>query len=138
MAGAPTARDASTKYFVTLSPETDLLEAIALLVKRNVSGAPVADEQGQLVGVLTEKDCLRLLANWAWGELYGGEVRDYMSRVRSEIRVDMDVFEAAERFLETNFPVLPLLDAEDKLVGRITRQDLLEKILKLEQSLDDR
>ncbi len=135
MASLPTARGAVSRHFVTLAPETPLIEAISILVKKRVSGAPVVDARGQLAGVLTEKDCLRLLANVAWGEIAGGSVAQYMSAVGATVTVDMDLFVAAREFLGTNFPILPLLE-EGRLVGRITRQDLLKQILVLNRELE--
>ena len=137
MVSVPTAREALSNYSITLEPGMDLLEAIQVLVGKRATGAPVVGANGELVGVLTEKDCLRLLSNAAWGEVAGGTVGDYMSDVKATVPVEMDLFSAAQAFLDNNFPILPLMDG-DKLVGRITRQDLLRQILKLDKELDRR
>jgi predicted transcriptional regulator len=127
MIALPTARNAMTDWRLVLHPETDLLQAIRDLVSRRAAGAPVVHEDGTLVGVLTEKDCLRVLANRAYGEVHGGMVRDVMSTVKAEVTPEMDLFAVAHVFLESNFPVLPVTQ-QGKLVGRISRQDMLREV----------
>jgi len=128
MVTIPTARDVLSKYSVTLSPDMEILRAIDVLVSKRAAGAPVVDEGGGLAGILTEKDCLRLLSSKTWGDVVGGKVRDFMSEPAVTITAAMDLFETAQAFLDTNFPVLPALDDDGKLVGRVTRQDVLRRI----------
>lgn len=130
----PTARDCMSNWFVTLRPDQDLTEGIDLLVSKRASGAPVVDASGAFVGVLTEKDCLRIVSNRALGEHAFGKVGDVMSTVKAQVEADMDIFRVAELFLETNIPVLPVMD-EEKLVGRISRQDMLVALQRLTNTL---
>jgi predicted transcriptional regulator len=130
----PTARDCMSNWFVTLRPEQDLTEGLDLLVSKRASGAPVVDESGAFVGVLTEKDCLRVMSNRALGEHAYGKVGEFMSTVKMVVDVDMDIFRVAELFLETHVPVLPVMDG-DTLVGRISRQDMLLAVQKLTKSM---
>ena len=53
-----TATDIMARSELTLSPETDIYRVIQLLLKHRLSGAPVVDAEGRLVGILTEMDCL--------------------------------------------------------------------------------
>jgi predicted transcriptional regulator len=117
-----------TDWYCTFRPETDIVEAIDSLVQRRAAGAPVVDDQDHLVGVLTEKDSLRVLANAAYGEMVGGNVGEHMSRVGATVTEDMDLFAVAHVFLQTNFPVLPVTDHRQRLLGRISRQDMLRQI----------
>lgn len=128
----PVARDFMAGFFATLRPDTDIFEAIDLLRKKRASGAPVVDSDGTLCGLLTEKDCLRVLSNDAYQNLTVGTVAEYMSIIGSSVDAEMDIFRVAETFLESNFSVLPVMDG-DKLIGRISRQDMLKAISKLER-----
>jgi predicted transcriptional regulator len=123
----PTARDCMTVWFVTLRPDMDVYEAIDILASKRASGAPVLDAEGNLVGILTEKDCLRVMSHEAYGQLSGGVVGDYMSEPKGVLTVDMDLFSVAREFLNTNFAVLPVLENGNP-VGRISRQDMLRGI----------
>ena len=130
----PTARDCMSNWFVTLRPDQDLTEGLDLLVSKRASGAPVVDDTGAFVGVLTEKDCLRVMSNRALGEHSYGTVGEYMSTVKMVVDANMDIFRVAELFLETHVPVLPVMDG-DKLLGRISRQDMLLAVQKLTKSM---
>jgi predicted transcriptional regulator len=125
----------STTIF-TLHPDMDVWEAIDLLVRRDVSGAPVVDDEKRMVGILTEKDCLRVVSHEGFGTLSVGKVRDYMSPVKHTVQAHMDIFTVAHLFLANNFPSLPVLDNQ-RLVGRIARRDVLRGIVAMQHSLEE-
>jgi predicted transcriptional regulator len=131
----PCAREYMTKWHIVLHPEDDVMEAIDKLVSQRASGAAVVNEQGLLVGILTEKDCLRVLSNTAYGGIEGGTVQSYMSTVKRTVSSDTDIFLVAEAFLATNFTVLPVVDG-GTLVGRIGRLDMLRAIQKLDEAIE--
>lgn len=132
----PTARDCMTTRVLTLSPEQDLFEAIAQLLKHSFAAAPVVDEDYRLVGMLTEKDCLRVLSNFAYDDdLEGGKVADYQSAIRIVCEPEMDIFGVTDRFLACNFPLLPVVENE-RLVGVISRRDTLRGVERLRNRLD--
>ena len=57
-----TARDVMTKKPVALRADASITEAIGVLLRRDISGVPVVDGEGELVGILSERDCLRVIA----------------------------------------------------------------------------
>ena len=73
-------RDYMAANLVTLGPDMEILRAIHALIENRISGAPVVDEHGNLVGVLSEQDCMRVALNAGYHEEYGGRVSEYMSR----------------------------------------------------------
>lgn len=134
MLNVPSIKEYMTDWLIRLKPDTDVYVAIDALVSQRASGAVVVDANGTLLGLLTEKDCLRVISGAAYGELAGGAVADYMSRVRTTVNSNMDLIACASAFLETNFTVLPVVD-DGRLVGRIGRQDILQGILDLNKQL---
>lgn len=128
----PTARDCMSTWFATLRPDMEIYEAIDVLENKRAAGAPVLDADGNLLGILTEKDCLRVISNAAYQSLASGTVRDYMSQPKTVITADMDLFMVAKQFLDTNFAVLPVLE-NGKPVGRISRQDMLRGIQQMQR-----
>jgi len=127
----PTARDWMVRSPIRLAPDDDLFDAIDRMVEHGASAVPVLDQQGHLLGMLTEKDCIRVVSAIAYdGDAKDGIVEDFQSPVRVLIEPDMDLFRVAEQFLATNFPVLPVVDG-GKLVGQISRQAMLEGIQEL-------
>ena len=134
----PTARDCMTTRARVLSftPEQDIFEAMAELLQNHFAAAPVVDSDDQVLGMLTEKDCLRILSNLAYDDDFeGGRVSDYQSAMRLICQPDMDIFGVSNRFLECNFPLLPVVES-GRLVGVISRRDTLRGIQELQRRLD--
>lgn len=127
MARLPVVRDYMDKRAATLRPETDILDAVGFLLEKRVTGAPVVDQSGRLVGILTEKDCLRLVAVGVDGNLPRGNVAAFMSSNPETIPPDMDVYFAAGLFLKRTFRRFLVVE-DGKLVGTITRFDILRVI----------
>lgn len=127
MGRLPVVRDHMDRHVPTLRPETKILDAVGFLLEKKVTGAPVVDKSGRLVGMLTEKDCLRLVAAGVGGELPRGTVADIMTRDPESIPPDMDVYYVAGLFLQRDFRRFPVVE-DGKLVGAITRFDILRVI----------
>jgi len=125
MTHIPQVRDVMATNLVLLKPSMGICEAIELLLRRKVSGACVVDDDGNLVGILSEKDCLRLFANAAYNQLPGGDVKHYMSTDLITIGPDAGIFTAASVFMKHSHRRLPVLD-HGKLVGQISRSDVLK------------
>ena len=133
----PTARDWMFTSPFTLSPEQDLFAAMDLLVKHQLAAAPVVDEEDQLLGMLTEKDCLRVLSNLTYGEdlLVDGRVGEFQSAIRMICEPGMDIFRVTEMFLATNFPILPVVE-NGRLCGLISRLHMLKGIQAFRKQVD--
>jgi CBS domain-containing protein len=87
----PIVREHMDTQVCALNPETEILEAVGFLLEHHVTGAPVVDEAGHLVGMLTEKDCLRLIATGADADRPRGTVADFMTTAITTISPDTDV-----------------------------------------------
>ncbi|MBW2272477.1 MAG: CBS domain-containing protein [Deltaproteobacteria bacterium] len=131
----PTAREIMTRDLVTLGTETCIFEAIGVLLKNKISGAPVVDVYGQLVGMLSEADCLRVLAS---GDFHSenlhdtGTVRDYMTQAERIVGPEVDIYALAHHFLRCQVRRFPVVDA-GRLVGQVSRRDVLRGIETMRQ-----
>ncbi|HBR86895.1 MAG TPA: CBS domain-containing protein [Candidatus Marinimicrobia bacterium] len=119
-----------TKKLITFTPETQVLNAINTLISCRISGAPVLDEEGNLMGMLSEIDCMETFVQSAYHNEMGGLVKDFMSTEVKSISSSMGIVDLAEYFLETHFRRLPVVD-NGKLVGQVSRRDVLRAIQKL-------
>ncbi|MAD51964.1 MAG: CBS domain-containing protein [Candidatus Marinimicrobia bacterium] len=119
-----------TKKLITFTPETQVLNAINTLISYRISGAPVLDEKGNLMGMLSEIDCMETYLQSTYHNEMGGLVKDFMSTEVKTISSSMGIVDLAEYFLETHFRRLPVVD-NGKLVGQISRRDVLRAIQKL-------
>lgn len=127
MTRLPSVREHMDTQVHTVSPETPILTAIDFLIARHVTGAPVVNAAGEVVGMLTEKDCLMVLALGSDNDRPHGLVSEYMSKKVVHIPSRMNIYYAAGLFLNHNFRRLPVVD-DGKLVGAITRFDILKAI----------
>lgn len=123
----PTVQEFMDTKVPTLLPSMPVLDAIDFLLKNRVTGAPVVDENGTLLGILTEKDCLRLVARSPEPESLRDLVSDLMTTELVTIPPTMDIYYAAGLFLNQSFRRLPVVE-EGRLVGAITRFDILRAI----------
>jgi CBS domain-containing protein len=127
MKALPSVRQHMDKTVPALSPDTPLLDAVDFLLKKRVTGAPVVDEAGRLVGMITEKDLLRIVAHAPEPQNVAGRVADFMTRDVQTISPDMDVYYVAGLFLNVSFRRFPVVE-NGRLVGAITRFDILRVV----------
>ncbi len=122
-------RDYMTTRLVSFKPETDIFEAIDVLLKNKISGAPVLNEDGDLVGVFSESDCLKSFLNAGYyeGQAGGGCVRDFMSSQIDSVSPMGDIIELAQTFIEKGRRRMPVVE-EGKIVGQISRRDILRAV----------
>jgi len=132
----PTARELMEKIPTAFSPGMSLVDAIETLAEMHVSAAPVVDDNDCFLGMLTDKDCLRIVSVSAFHRPRGGRVADFLSTVTQAVELEMDLFRIAEIFLNTHFTVLPVLD-RGRLVGCINREGLLNGISFLTKVLEE-
>jgi len=125
-----TVRDHMTKDLVTARPDTPAYEAIVLLLKNGISGMPVVDEEGKVVGILTERDCLKTLVQAQYHEQPTALVGELMTVDMETVGPDTTILEAAAAFVERRHRRLPVID-KGRLVGQISRRDILRAIQQL-------
>ena len=122
------ARDFMVPKPVTFSPDTALLDAAKVLVARRISGAPVIDSKGTLVGVLTERDLLEAALQAIYHDERGGRVGDHMSHDVQVVRADDALIDVAARFAEGKYRRFPVIE-DNRVVGLVTRRDVLRVVL---------
>lgn len=121
---------------VTFNPNQDINEAIGAMLDRKISGAPVLDDSGTLVGILSEKDCLKVLIDDAYHNQFHTEnkVSDYMSTDVETVSIESSVVDVANKFNSRRFRRFPVVDAEGKVRGQISRRDILKAAQKLKMN----
>ena len=134
----PTARDVMTHSLITISSDSTIFEAIRLLVSRKISGAPVLDPDGEMVGMLSEIDCLGVLASdqfHADGQIH--PVTDYMSRDFETVSPDTDIYRLALYFRDKPVRRFPVVE-DGRLLGQVSRRDVLRGIDEMRRKLTPR
>lgn len=133
----PTAADIMVTRVEVLSPNVAIADAIETLLRRGYSGAPVVDEQGRPIGVLSEHDCVRVLASSLYDNEPTGTVADHMTKSVETIDEHTDLLTVAQHFAQGQHRRL-LVVREGALSGLITRRDLLRALDRLRSRLEAR
>lgn len=124
MIALPTIAEYMTRDLIKLTPDLEINKAMQLLLDCKISGAPVVDETGELVGLLTKKDCLRAALEASYYRDWGKPVSAYMAHDVQTLDRSMDIFAACQVFLASSFRRFPVVE-DERLVGQISRTDIL-------------
>ena len=119
--------DYMARTLVTFKPDTPVLDAVHVLVKNRIAGAPVVDDEGNLLGMLSELDCMRVALQAGYHGDYGGPVRDYMSEGVKTVSMEMSIVDLAQVFIDQHYRRFPVTD-NNRLVGQISRRDVLRAL----------
>lgn len=115
---------------LAFEPETEVLEAAHLLLKHHLSGAPVVDRNGRVIGFLSEKDCLKVALNASYYEQLGGPVKQFMTQPVVTVDAESSLTEVAQMFVQLGHRTYPVVD-DGRLVGQLSRHDTLKALEKL-------
>lgn len=116
-----------TTELVTITPDTEVMRAVYLLVEHDISGLPVVDEGGNLVGILTERDCIATAINAGYFDEAGGSVGNFMSSPVETVEADDSLMDIADRLRKSTYRRFPVVE-DGRLVGLISRRDVLEAL----------
>ena len=120
-------QDYMQKDSLTLDSEMDVLRATQLLIKSDISGAPVLDKYGRLVGMLTERDCMQVALQGYYHGEPGGLVKKHMSPDPEFVSPEQSILTLAEMFISGRFQRYPVVD-NGRLVGMIARWDVMRAL----------
>ena len=122
---------------VLVTPDTDLFEAIHLILVNKISGLTVVDEASRPVGILSELDCLKAILTGTYYQMAGGRVSDYMTvGVIDTVSPDDDILLVAQSMLDHKRRRRPVVDSEGVLVGQVTCRQLLKALKDMDHPED--
>lgn len=124
--------DYMTRDLITFRADQKIFEVVEILIKHKISGGPVVNEKNELVGIISEGDCLKQISD---SRYYNFPVEKDTVGERMMTNVDtldgnMNVFDAASIFLESKHRRFPILE-NGKLVGQISQKDVLKAALEM-------
>ena len=121
------AKSIMTTNVASVKRQTPIYEAIRILVEKNITGLPVVNDDMTLAGIISEKDVLRLLYDI---EDKPGKVEDFMTKGIVSFNQEDSLIDITECLIKNNFRRVTIT-SEGKLVGIISRKDIIKFILKL-------
>ena len=124
--------DYMSRKLVTFSPDQSILDVMEAFAKHKISGGPVLDDNGFLVGIVSEADCMKQISESRYFNqpILDKSVERFMSKEVETIDHDMSIFDAAGIFDKHNRRRLPVMK-DGLLVGQISRKDVVIAALKL-------
>lgn len=153
MAEEQTVKDIMVTEVIAIQKDASVEELSSLLIENKISGVPVVDEMGKLVGIATEGDLIikdsdlhfpryfKLLDGIIYLEslnkfkrnlkkYLGTKVEDVMTTDIKTVKEDTPVSEAANLMIRYNINRLPVMDEKDNMVGIATRADIVRSMIK--------
>ena len=124
--------DFMTRDLITFKPEQKVISVVEMLIRHKISGGPVVNDNNELVGIISEGDCLKQISESRYYNMPMEDdiVEQRMIRDVDTIDGDMNVFDAANVFLESKHRRFPIIQ-HGKLVGQISQKDILKAALML-------
>lgn len=152
-------KEIMTEAVIAVQPDTPVFEVARLFREKAISGMPVVDAEGKVVGIITEVDLIARHARPHFPDyvqfldsiFYFGSTRRYresmrhilatkagelMSTPARTVSPEMDVQDLATYMVEHRVNPVPVVDDEDRLVGIVSHTDLLAMIVQAETSAD--
>jgi predicted transcriptional regulator len=125
-------KDYMTTKLITFRPEQPIQEVVQAIIKHKISGGPVVNGRQELVGIISEGDCLKQLSESRYYNmpLEHDNVEKRMARDVETIDGNMNIFDAANKFLNSKRRRFPIVEG-GKLVGQISQKDILKAALNL-------
>jgi len=118
--GVPT-EQLMTKDIVTVTPETDVEEAVDILLEKNIGSLGVVDDDGSLAGVITSNDFLRIVSEGDFDN--DATIEKFMTDEVVTIRPEDSIQIAAARMITNGISHLPVEDDEE-VVGMLSTTDI--------------
>ena len=127
--------DIMSRNLIVFKPNETIHEVMSKFIRYRISGGPVVNEKGDLIGVISEADCMKEVSESRYFNLpiLDKSVSKFMTTKVDTIEASKTIFEAASYFFKTSRRRFPVLDKE-KLVGQISRKDIVIATLNMKSN----
>lgn len=125
-----TVADCMTPTRVTIKDTATVTEAVQTLLKNHILGSAVVDQEGHLVGYISEQDCLKQLLTDSYHSEDAAQVADVMRRDVLTVSSDMSIVDLAQTMTGDKPKKYPVVE-HHRLIGEITRTQVVQALLKL-------
>lgn len=123
--------DYMTTKLITFKPDQSIQDVIEIFIKNRISGGPVVNEKNELVGIISEGDCIKHISESKYYNIPTGGSNTVEKNMVSEVETiekSMNIFDAASKFVNSKKRRFPIVE-NGKLVGQISQKDILRAAL---------
>jgi CBS domain-containing protein len=125
-----TVADYMATRLITLTKDTDVIDAIKKLLDHKITSAPVIDSKGQLIGMFSEKDGMKVFLESIYDQGMSGKVGDYMTTETINVDASACIVDLAEQFETSSVRSFPVFQ-DGEFVGVISRVDVLRALVSI-------
>ena len=128
--------DYMTKKLITFKPSDSLDHVINLLIKNKISGGPVVNDKNELIGIISEGDCMKHISDSKYYNMPMDSDNTVEKNMASEVETidkNMNIFDAATKFISSKRRRFPIVE-NGKLIGQISQKDILKAALKMKRN----
>lgn len=124
-----TVSDYMATKLITFKEHQSINEVMEVLLNNKISGGPVCNEENELIGIISEGDCLKEIVKGKYNNTpkLPGLVKDHMATNIISIPPETNIFEAANMFLRLRFRRFPVIK-DGKLIGQISQRDIMRAV----------
>ncbi|WP_417557010.1 CBS domain-containing protein [Mesoflavibacter zeaxanthinifaciens] len=125
-------KDYMTKDLITFKPTQSVEEVVEILIKHKISGGPVVNENNELIGIISEGDCIKQISESRYynSPTQDSQVENHMVKNVETIDGNLNIFDAANKFLSAKRRRFPIIE-DGKLIGQISQKDILKAAMQL-------
>lgn len=126
--------DFMTRDLITFQPTQSVEDVVDILIKHRISGGPVVNEKNELIGIISEGDCIKQISDSRYYNMPmdNNSIEKYMVTNVETIDGNLNIFDAAKQFLDSKRRRFPIVE-DGKLVGQISQKDILKAAMQLKQ-----
>ena len=128
--------DYMTRDLITFTPTDSISHVIQTFIDHNISGGPVVNDKYELVGVISEGDCMKQISESRYYNMpmdTNRTVGKAMAKNVETIDGSMNIFDAVDKFLKSKRRRFPIVE-NGKLVGQINQKDILKAAMQLKET----
>ncbi|ALJ05312.1 inosine-5-monophosphate dehydrogenase [Pseudalgibacter alginicilyticus] len=124
--------DYMSTSLITFTPDQSIEDVMETLINNRISGGPVVNENHELVGIISEGDCIKQISESRYYNMpmQSDTIENHMAKNVETIDGNMNIFDAANKFLEAKHRRFPIVE-NGKLIGLISQKDVLKAAMQL-------
>ena len=124
--------DIMCRNLILFSPDQSIHDVMRLFIKHRISGGPVVDKAGNLIGIISEADCMKEISESRYFNMpiLDKSVNHFMTSPVDTIDASLSIFEAASMFSKSSRRRYPVLD-KNRLVGQLSRKDIVIAVINM-------
>jgi CBS domain-containing protein len=125
--------DYMTTNLITFKSDDSLDHVIEQLITYNISGGPVVNDKNELIGIISETDCIKHISESKYYNMpsdTNNTVGKYMVKDVDTIDKNMNIFDAAFKFISSHRRRFPVVE-NGKLIGQLSQKDVLKAAIKV-------